>query len=46
MLGIAKALAAGPRLLVMDEPSAGLSPLFVQQVIAVLGVSAAAACRC
>ena len=37
MLGIAKALAARPRLLVMDEPSAGLSPLFVQQVIAVLG---------
>ena len=37
MLGIAKALAAGPRLLVMDEPSAGLSPLFVQQVITVLG---------
>ena len=37
MLGIAKALAAGPRLLVMDEPSAGLSPLFVQQVISVLG---------
>ncbi len=37
MLGIAKALAAGPKLLVMDEPSAGLSPLFVQQVISVLG---------
>ncbi|MDE2583147.1 MAG: ABC transporter ATP-binding protein [Rhodospirillales bacterium] len=37
MLGIAKALASGPKLLVMDEPSAGLSPLFVQQVIAVLG---------
>ena len=36
MLGIAKALAAGPKLLVMDEPSAGLSPLFVQQVISVL----------
>jgi len=37
MLGIAKALAARPRLLVMDEPSAGLSPLFVSQVIEVLG---------
>ncbi len=37
MLGIGKALASSPRVLVMDEPSAGLSPLFVQQVITVLG---------
>jgi len=37
MLGIAKALAAQPRLLVMDEPSAGLSPLFVKEVIRILG---------
>jgi branched-chain amino acid transport system ATP-binding protein len=37
MLGIAKALAGKPRLLVMDEPSAGLSPLFVKEVVRVLG---------
>ena len=53
MLGIAKALAANPRLLVMDEPSAGLSPLFVEQVIAVLrrfrsggAGGGASGCRC
>jgi branched-chain amino acid transport system ATP-binding protein len=37
MLGIGKALASMPKVLVMDEPSAGLSPLFVQQVIDTLG---------
>jgi branched-chain amino acid transport system ATP-binding protein len=36
MLGLAKALAGRPRLVVMDEPSAGLSPLLVSTVIEVL----------
>jgi branched-chain amino acid transport system ATP-binding protein len=37
MLGVAKALAAQPKLLVMDEPSAGLSPMMVANVIKSLG---------
>ncbi len=36
MLGIGKALAGHPTLLIMDEPSAGLSPILVKEVIATL----------
>src|ERR1700731_701649 len=36
ILATGKALAAEPRLLVMDEPSAGLSPLLVKEVIRIL----------
>ena len=36
MLGVAKALMASPRLVIMDEPSSGLSPRFVAEVITML----------
>jgi branched-chain amino acid transport system ATP-binding protein len=36
MLAIATALAAEPRVLLVDEPSSGLAPVFVDQVFAVL----------
>ena len=39
MLAMAKALVAEPRLVLMDEPSAGLAPTFVKQVIDTLRVA-------
>lgn len=36
MLGIVKALMSNPRLVIMDEPSSGLSPRFVGEVVKML----------
>ena len=37
MLSIGIALMSGPRLLLLDEPSLGLSPALVEQVMGVVG---------
>jgi branched-chain amino acid transport system ATP-binding protein len=37
LVAVAKALVGQPRLVVMDEPSAGLSPRYVSELVAVLG---------
>ena len=36
MLAIARALMAGPRLIMMDEPSMGLAPLIVKDIFAII----------
>ena len=36
MLAIGRAMMARPRVLLLDEPSLGLSPILVQQIFAII----------
>jgi branched-chain amino acid transport system ATP-binding protein len=36
MVAMARALMARPKLLIMDEPSMGLSPLFVDRIFSII----------
>jgi len=38
MLGVAKTFMSNPKLVIMDEPSSGLSPKFVKEVIKVVNI--------
>ena len=46
MLAIGRALLTNPTLLVMDEPSEGLAPAIVEQLIETFGSSRRRGSRC